>query len=149
MKLLFFIPFIFLIISCASSSVKEPDLKSPPLPPGIEFGETWSDAEEYGYTEKIYSTPEYLAKPKKGSSVLMTALMKKYETRSCRSAPPETSMKIIVGKNGTVLEVLPNSDLSGPCYKVLSDIIQGYEFYPAKYNDEPVNMKTGFLIRRQ
>lgn len=65
MKLLFFIPFIFLIISCASSSVKEPDLKSPPLPPGIEFGETWSDAEEYGYTEKIYSTPEYLAKPKK------------------------------------------------------------------------------------
>ena len=130
-----------LILSC------EPTRKvSPPLPPGMERGMKWEKAVDYEYEEDIYITPDYIAYAIKGTRALLFGLRETYNESVCENGPARLTIQYVVSKNGQILWIHPMQEINPGCKERLTQKLERFEFFPAEYKDQKVNMLMAVTI---
>ncbi|MAO66462.1 MAG: hypothetical protein CL666_15835 [Balneola sp.] len=133
----------FFLISC------EPTRRAaPPLPPGVERGQTWEESADHGYTDDIYITPSYTTYPLKGARNLLNALHSTYRTESCNNAPRKATIRYVISEEGEVMNIHPITQLESTCVDKIRDAIQKFEFFPAEHNDRSVKMLMAITFSR-
>lgn len=141
--LLLLLPVFLLLISCQPTR-----RAAPPLPPGVERGQTWEEAADHGYTDDIYITPSYTTYPLKGSRNFRNAVHRAYRADVCKNEPRSATVQYVVGEDGWIINVHKISALNDACLSEIEKTMKEFEFFPAEYNDQPVKMLMAYSFSR-
>ncbi len=138
MRYLVFLLLLFILPSCVSKYQSAP-------PPGVERGEIWKLSENYGYDVPIYSTPDLLPQPKKGTQAILKKLQRNLQSNNCSTFKSgRVLFMVVVDENGSVINVHPNPVTGDKCEAKAKSIIKSFEYYPAEYDGN--NVKSIFAI---
>ena len=135
--------FAVLLISCEPTR-----MSSGPLPPGVERGQTWAEASDFGYEKKVYVAPDYVAYPLNGSPDFQRAVNETYRSDECNTGPEKAIVQYVISEEGQVELVHPITQLEEKCLLVISKTIRGFEFFPAEHKDQSVKILMAATISR-
>lgn len=142
-----FILLFLLILSIACAPSKKP---LPFLPPGVELGATWEEAEDYGYTEDVFVTPEYLAYPLKGSRNLLQAMHKTYaDKNNCPENSEKATLQYVVSETGEIEGLYPITQIGDSCASLLFETLHSFEFFPSEHKGKSVKTLMAITVTDQ
>ena len=140
--------FFLLIVSLIFIACEPTRRAAPPLPPGVERGQTWEEASDFGYEEPVYITPEYVAYALKGWRKFRLAIHKTYRSDVCDNNPESATVRYVISGTGEILNIHPITTLENKCLDELRETFKSFEFFPAEHHDEPVNMMMAITFTR-
>lgn len=129
------------LISCA------PTKKAlPVLPPGKDYGETWDKASFYGYEEPVYTTPEYIAYPLKGTRALLSEVQKVYRQDVCSDGDSRIILQHVVDKEGNISGLYPIGNVNPVCKEQLLSVFERFTFFPAEHENKKVAVLLAIAV---
>ncbi|MCP9291323.1 hypothetical protein [Gracilimonas sediminicola] len=108
---------------------------------------TWDKASEYGHKDTVYTTPDYLPYPVRGSKFFTSALGDTYrKEQPCSDGPSSLTLQYVIGKEGKIVGLHPRSKLNSFCEQLILQTFERIEFVPGEHNDKPVNVLMAITI---
>lgn len=138
--------FFLLIVSLMFTACEPTRRAAPPLPPGVERGQTWEEASDHGYEEPVYTTPEYIAYPLKGTRALLSEVQKVYRQDVCSDGDSRIILQHVVDKEGNISGLYPIGNVNPVCKEQLLSVFERFTFFPAEHENKKVAVLLAIAV---